>query len=307
MYNDMDYLVSALLGIYSAIGGLSSVIWIVSYVFTAIAVYQLSKTLNLPSPGLAWVPIVRVYALGRVAREAIRATAPGKKARNYGALLLTLNLVGGLSMLIGGVLAFAGVFAGLGDWMYDFGDLYGGLSGMSAVDLDPGFGMTYDPDGMLALMIPGVLLVLVGSIVMIVYSVFYYIALYNVYKAFNPENATVFEVLSILLSVTTPFLLFSIRNRAPVMAAPAGYGYPPQQPQYPPYAQPAQPYTTPYAQPQQPYTTPGQPQQPYTTPEQPQQPYTTPEYTAPQQTPPAETPANPPAAPAEEDPWNRPE
>lgn len=299
MNNDMDYLISTLVGIYSAVGGLSSIVWIVSYVFTAIAVYQLSKTLNLPSPGLAWVPVVRVYALGRVAREAIRATAPGKKARNYGALLLTLGLVGGLLLFIGVVLAFSGVIAGLGGWMYGFGDLYGDLSGMSAVDLDPGFGVTYDPDKMLALMIPGVFLVMIGSIVMIVYSVFYYIALYNVYKAFNPANATVFEVLSILLSVTTPFLLFSIRNRAPVMAAPAGYGYPPQQPQYPPYGQPAQPY----AQPQQPYTTPGQPQQPYTTPAQPQQPYTTPEYTAPQQTPPAD----PPAAPAEEDPWNRPE
>ncbi len=303
MNNDMDYLISTLVGIYSAVGGLSSIVWIVSYVFTAIAVYHLSKTLNLPSPGLAWVPVVRVYALGRVAREAIRATAPGKKARNYGALLLTLGLVGGLLLFIGVVLAFSGVIAGLGGWMYGFGDLYGDLSGMSAVDLDPGFGVTYDPDKMLALMIPGVFLVMIGSIVMIVYSVFYYIALYNVYKAFNPANATVFEVLSILLSVTTPFLLFSIRNRAPVMAAPAGYGYPPQQPQYPPYGQPAQPYTTPYAQPQQPYTTPEQPQQPYTTPEQPQQPYTTPEYTAPQQTPPAD----PSAAPAEEDPWNRPE
>ena len=42
MNNDMDYLISTLVGIYSAVGGLSSIVWIVSYVFTAIAVYQLS-------------------------------------------------------------------------------------------------------------------------------------------------------------------------------------------------------------------------------------------------------------------------
>ena len=37
MNNDMDYLISTLVGIYSAVGGLSSIVWIVSYVFTAIA------------------------------------------------------------------------------------------------------------------------------------------------------------------------------------------------------------------------------------------------------------------------------
>lgn len=299
---EMDYLISTLLGVYSAVGGLSTVLWIVSYVFIGIAVYQLSQTLNLPSPGLAWVPIVRVFALGRVARESIRATAPGKKARNYGALLLTLSLIGWIAMILGFVLICTGVVNGIGGWDFDFGDWNGDLSGMSAYDYDPGFGVPYDAEAMLALVLPGFLLIFAGSIVLIVYKVFYFIALYNVYKAFAPENATAFEILSILLSVTTPFLLFSIRHRVPVMAPPMGYGYPPQQPQYPPY--PQQPYTAGY--PQQPYTTPTQPAAPYTTPTQPQQPYTAPQYGA-APTPPTAPQGNAPAAqdPAHEDPWNQ--
>lgn len=53
-------------------------------------------------------------------------------------------------------------------------------------------------------------------------SVFYYIALYRVYKLYDPDNAPIFIILSIFFSISVPILLFILRNRQPVVA----YGNP---------------------------------------------------------------------------------
>ena len=57
---------------------------------------------------------------------------------------------------------------------------------------------------------------------------FYYIALYNVFKAYAPDTAVLFLILSILVSsVCAAIFLFVIRNRAPAdLFPPTGY-YPP--------------------------------------------------------------------------------
>ena len=47
----------------------------------------------------------------------------------------------------------------------------------------------------------------------IVYKVFYFIALYDVYTSLDPENSALFLVLSILFPVTEAFFLFFNRNK----------------------------------------------------------------------------------------------
>ncbi len=46
-------------------------------------------------------------------------------------------------------------------------------------------------------------------------NVFNYIALYRLFNIFSPQNAVNFTVLSILFSISTPFIVFSIRNNEP--------------------------------------------------------------------------------------------
>ena len=54
------------------------------------------------------------------------------------------------------------------------------------------------------------------QIITIIYCVFYYIATYKIFKCFVPKNAVLFLVLSIVFSITTPFIFFFIRKKEPV-------------------------------------------------------------------------------------------
>lgn len=52
----------------------------------------------------------------------------------------------------------------------------------------------------------------IGWIFTIASGVYYYAALYRLYRMYKPENAVLFLVLSIIFAVTQPFFLFSMRN-----------------------------------------------------------------------------------------------
>lgn len=62
----------------------------------------------------------------------------------------------------------------------------------------------------------------------IVACIFYYIALYRVYKLYDPDNAPIFIILSILFSISVPILMFVLRNRQPII----NYGSPFDQTNY---------------------------------------------------------------------------
>ena len=58
-----------------------------------------------------------------------------------------------------------------------------------------------------------ILLNMLSSGLSIVYLVFFYIALYKIYKSCDPDTALPFLLLSIFISVTLPFFLFAGRNK----------------------------------------------------------------------------------------------
>lgn len=311
---------------FSIISGLSllssgfmDILYLVMYIFTALAVYQMSKTMNLGSPWLAFIPVANVYAFGRLARACDQSLNPNKRARNYGVLLLVFSILSGVLAGIGLIMMVVSVFGalgGLGGWP-DFYDEFGYM----AYNYD----YYYDDmmpylDEFVSLAVPALLLILLGSVFAIIYAVYYFIALHKVYKTFTPENTTAFLLLSIFIAIVRPFLLFSIRNRIPAVNGGA-YGYPPVPPQYPGaqsgYAQPGA-YPTYQPQPPQ-YTSPQYgAQQPdsYTAPQYgAQQPdsYTAPQYgaqqpdsyTAPQYGQ-SDSGEQSQSSPESEDPWNRP-
>jgi hypothetical protein len=59
------------------------------------------------------------------------------------------------------------------------------------------------------------LIPVIGGFLSIVYCVYFFIALYRLYKLYKPDSATLYLVLSIIFEITMPFFIFSIRDNTP--------------------------------------------------------------------------------------------
>ncbi|MEA5002666.1 MAG: hypothetical protein VB081_04125 [Christensenella sp.] len=203
----------------------------VFYVFSALGLYTMAKRRGLENPWLAWIPIVYIYVIGKLA-DTYAAKHMNKKT-NYAVLLL--GLIVGVVVLV--VVMLCTAFMG-------------------------GFYMSYMSTIWPVFIILYVLVIAAA----IVYAVFYYISLYRIYN-WHSESATVLLILSILFSVIVPFVLFALRNGDnrylyPPQQPGGGQPYAPQQPgqgyQQPPqqYYAPQQPQGQPPVQPQPPQDTP---------------------------------------------------
>ena len=166
------------------------------YILTSLGFYALAKRRGIPQPGWAWVPIGgQRWILGSLADQ-YAYLAEGKQKRQRH-LLLWLDIA---------CTAISAVFVA---YMVN-----------AAVAQ-----FAYTSDAAVASLVAGALggyfLLLVLAVVL---AVFYYIALHKVYKSCDPKNATLFLVLSIVVSVTLPFFVFFSRKKDLGMppAPPAG-------------------------------------------------------------------------------------
>ena len=241
-----------ILAFYSGMSMFTSLISIVMYVLSSLGMYTIANRRGINNAWLAWIPVGSVWILGSIADD-YRQKARGE-VKNRRTLLMVVTIV----MVVLTFVAFGSVIAPLveaaidGDAM-DMEDLVDDLLSM-------GFAM------------------MLVSVCSIVYTVFYYICLYELFTSCDPNNKALYLVLSILISWTMPVLIFICRNKDDGMypaPRPAAYGYMPPQYQQPPYGQPVYqqpPYGQPY-QPQQPvYQQPVYQQPVYQQPQQPQQP-----------------------------------
>lgn len=146
------------------------------YVLGGIGMYTLGQKRGMKNAFLAFIPIANVFFLGKIADD-IGLTM--NKKTNYAQKLLIFC-----------IMDFAIAF-----FLVPLSVVIGLATGNVAIII-----------GMLMFFVYIVLMV-----ISICYMVFYYIALFKVYKEYSPNNAVLFEVLSILLSLY-PFFLFAIRN-----------------------------------------------------------------------------------------------
>ena len=179
---------SAIAAIYGTIGAFSSLLGIVFFIFTSLGLYTLAKRRGIPRPGLAWVPAIgQPWIVGSLADQ-YDYLSEGKVKRQR-QLLLWLNI---------GIWVLLFVFCGLLIAMI--------INGVVS-------GTTYGPEAILSSTIGLIIAYGIMLIAAIVYSVFFYIALYKVYKSCNPSNATLHLVLSIVIGATMPFFIFFNRNK----------------------------------------------------------------------------------------------
>lgn len=169
-----------------------SVINILAYVFTALALHTMAKRRCINNPWLAWIPVANLWVLGSLSdqyRYVVKGELHAKRR-----LLLVLEII---SLAIKCVMAILTLFMIFGfiDKMLitpSFEALFSILAG-------PGMG----------LLTAG--LTLLG--VKIAKSVIRYMALYDIYSSSDPQDNVLFLVLSILISVTEPFFVFFNRNK----------------------------------------------------------------------------------------------
>lgn len=184
---------------------------IISYIFSSLGLYTIAKRRELNHPWMAWVPVLSLWTLGSVSDQYQYVTQGKNKNKR--------------KWLIGLYIAYFVVFI-----IFYIGFIVFAVIASSSVDAAESE-MVGAAVGFVIAFIVG-WLVLMGTIIAM--AVIRYIALYDLYKSCNPGNATLFLVLSILVSVTEPFLVFACRKKDLGMPPrqPRSNGYFPEQPGY---------------------------------------------------------------------------
>ncbi len=184
--------------------GVVPLISLAIYVFTALSLYTIAKRRGIACPWLAWIPVANLWLIGSLSDQYRYLTQGQVKHKRI--ILLILKAV---------TLAFTGGLVGSVIWL---------------------IGAKASPASVITLLTIGLL----DGAAAIALAVVSFMALYDVYASCDPENATVYLVLTIFFKVLKPIFLFLSRNRdggmPPRKAAPRQEA--PAQPEEPVGAEP---------------------------------------------------------------------
>ncbi len=174
--------------IWSVWRSLGTVLSIATYVLMALGLYTIAKRRGIHHPWLSWIPVGNYWILGCISDQYRYVTKGENKSKRK--ILLVL----GIAQIILGIVATV-------------------MAVKSVITL---VGASYDMNWeMIITEILGIVLrvglpMVVLSIVVLVVR---YMALYDLYASCNPQNKTVYLVLSIIFDVTTAFFVFFNRNK----------------------------------------------------------------------------------------------
>ncbi len=157
-------------------GGVVPLLSLAIYVFTALSLYTIAQRRGLHCPWLAWIPVANLWLMGSLSDQ-YRYLTQGQVKHKRVALLV----------LEGITLALTGGMIGAGVWCF--------VSSVSAPAL-----------------ITLVIMVLLAGGVALAKTILSFMALYDIYASCDPQNATVYLVLSIFFKFLRPIFLFIIRD-----------------------------------------------------------------------------------------------
>lgn len=164
------------------------------YVLTALALYALAQRRGIRHGWMAWVPVLNCWILGSLSDQYRYLVKGEYRSKRKG--LLAMCLINTALVFVVTVLAIVAVV----------------VIGVNAASFAPAL----RPDAMGQLAGLGIAVVFVAlaiGIISIAITVVRFIALSDIYRSMDPENATLFLVLSILFPVTEPFFLFFNRKK----------------------------------------------------------------------------------------------
>ncbi len=217
---------------------------VLAYIFHGISYYTISKNRGYNKPWLAWIPIASSYLMGAVADDIGRRKG---KATNWRIWLLVLNLLA----LLASIVILPVMFASLSSVMPGQGFFR---------NFNSNNFYSVPPRSDISIIVLTQLLSVGANLISLAVAVIHYIALYKIFQDYAPQNTVVFLVVSILIGIAEPFIVFSLRNKpaisiygAPTPPYGGAWGQPPYGGQQPYYGQPPAggqpPYNPPYPQP----------------------------------------------------------
>lgn len=222
----MEWLLDWSMQITENLSGFTSLIGIAAFVLTALALYTIAKRRGIKKPWLAWVPVLNVWTLGSIADQ-YRYVSKGE-VKNRRKALLGLNIAAAAIILVMFVLAIWVVV----ELMFAAGGTLMGWLGM----LESG-----DMDAIIQvadkIVLPAILMVLTALpliIIVITSTVYYWIAMYDVFLSCDPGNAVVY----LLVSIFGGFVLEGIECIFLMICREKDLGMPPRKDQVIEEAQP---------------------------------------------------------------------
>lgn len=183
---------------------LSLGIGVVFYIFRSLGLYTIAKRRGISNPWLAWIPVANGWMLGCISDQ-YQYVAKGK-VKNKRKVLLTLQIVYF-------VLYCVYYCVVIPEFMDAFIEL-----------MQTGASMEHVMSELMGFTSGAATISPFLSGISIAVTVIQYFALYDLYQSCNPDNSVLFLILSILISVTMPFLIFASRKM--------DLGMPPRHPQY---------------------------------------------------------------------------
>lgn len=153
---------------------------IVKYVFLSIALYNIGKNRGMKHPFFAFIPYLNQYYIGEIADDVTRTM--NKKTR-YALRIIIFLIAMNASQY-----------------------LYSLVSSLSEI-------LVYSVGVTVATLIFNCLTVAVILVVMVLYLVHFYKALYVIYREYYFDKAVLYLILSILVPCAYEILLFKIRNK----------------------------------------------------------------------------------------------
>ncbi len=178
-----------LIAIAGIIGLIALTLTALSYVFYSVGLFRMAKTLDIPAPWIAFIPVANVYLLGRVAQ------GNGEKKRKFpfGWILLALTCVSAVFEPI----ATTSIATGLAKITTNM------TTENVVTSLEDIFTFVGGP------LVTNIVAIVLLSLAV---AIFFYITLYFVYKACVGGCAPVYLAVSIIFPVFIPFFLFAKRN-----------------------------------------------------------------------------------------------
>ena len=190
--------------VYTIIYLLSMAYAVFSYIGMSLGGFRMGRKAGMRNPWMFWIPGANAYALGNLA-DTQASLCEGKSTTFRRKMVIWTIVLAAASIIWGIALSVIMVAATFNGMLDENGQL-----------------ITTDGNGSVS-MVGYVLALLISSLAFLVLYVFdvviYYKSLYRIYKLYAPSGAAGLLVLSILVSVSLPFVFLGLSAGDPAIPA----------------------------------------------------------------------------------------
>lgn len=166
------------------------------YVLQALALYTIAKRRGINKPWLAWIPLVNVWILGSISDQYQYVVK--RQVKNKRKALLGLNI----AVVVIAVLIVVAIAWMVVDLMFVAVDVFDAIEPAVEEAMETLISnLAYYVGNNIVWLILLSLLTMVLVVLSIIQTVFFYMALYDVFRSCDPNNSTLFLILSLVGNV----------------------------------------------------------------------------------------------------------